>query len=142
MSSPSWLADSTARALEASLDLRLSRQRLLASNIANAETPNYQPVDLSFEGALTAAIEDGEPVPPGFATSDPGHLDGVMPTEPEAADVVVRPDVTNALDGNGVDLDRELSRFTDNAIHYQTGVESARRRLALLNYVITNMTTG
>lgn len=140
--SSSWLTDTTARALEASLDLRLQRQRLLASNIANAETPNYQPVDLSFEGALSAALEDGEPAPPGFSTSDPAHLDGVMPTEPEAADVVVRPDVTNTLDGNGVDLDRELSRLTDNAIHYQTSVESARRRLALLNYVITNMTTG
>lgn len=140
--SSSPVTDATSRTLAAALDLRFRRQQLLTSNIANADTPNYQPVDLSFEGALRGAIEDGDPMPPGFDATHAKHLDGAMPVDAEPAEVVVRPDITNSLDGNGVDLDREMARMTDNAVHFQTIAEAARRRLAIVNYVLTQLSTG
>jgi flagellar basal-body rod protein FlgB len=61
---------------------------------------------------------------------------------PRATEVMLRPDVTNSLDNNGVDLDREMARLTDNSTKYQTMVESARRRYAIITEVISTMSQG
>ncbi|MDP6943393.1 MAG: flagellar basal body rod protein FlgB, partial [Myxococcota bacterium] len=53
-------ADKTGAVLDQALSLRFKRQQLLVGNIANADTPNYKPVDLAFEGALKEALEANE----------------------------------------------------------------------------------
>ena len=147
----SWISDNTLKTLEASLDLRQVRQNLLTANIANASTPHYDPVDLKFRGALAAADAQLDTPPAALERTDPGHMSasmtdpdrsGVEATSGPASEVVTRPDVTNSLDGNGVNLDTELARLTDNAVRYDTGVEATRRRFAITNYVITQMTTA
>ncbi len=133
----SLIDDVTSRHLERSLDLRHERAQLLTANIANADTPHYQPVDLAFEGELARALEaDAEPTPPGWVETDRGHLSGRMDTEARPERVILRPDVTNTLDGNAVDLDKEMARFTDNSVRFQATVESARRRYQMLVQVI------
>ena len=134
----SLINDSTARHLEMALDLRYQRQQLLASNIANADTPNYKPMDLNFEGALKS-VERAEAGAMGLDRTDGTHLQGTADSSAPQADIVTRPDVQNTLDGNGVDLDREVARFAENKAHYEVAVESTRRRFAILNYVISTM---
>ena len=56
--------------------------------------------------------------------------------------VEVRPDVLQSADGNGVDLDREMTRMTDNSIRYNASVEMQRRRVGILNYTISQMGAG
>ena len=123
------------------LDLRYQRQQLLASNIANADTPHYKPMDLAFEGALKDVEREGDGSA-GLDRTDGTHLAATGGGPLPEADVVSRSDVENTLDGNGVDLDREVARFAENKAHYDVTVESTRRRFAVLNYVISTMATN
>lgn len=148
----SWISDNTTQTLAAALDLRALRQNLLTANIANADTPHYQPVDLTFSGALGSALGSLNDViaaenatPDVLATDNPAHLTtseagGLSLTQAEQ--VVVRPDVTDSLDGNGVNLDQQLARLAGNAARFNATAEAARRRFAIENYVIARMTTA
>ena len=135
----SWINDSMMQNLERALDLRLKRQELLASNVANVDTPDYQPVDLAFEGALAQAMEEGDKAAAGMARTHGQHATGVTGQQFAPAEVVERPDVVGSLDGNGVDLDKELTRFAENKTRFDVTAESTRRRFVILNYVISQM---
>ena len=135
----SWISDATMQNLERSLDLRLKRQELLASNMANVDTPNYQPVDLAFDGALAQAMEDGDLAAGGMHRTDASHVTGDTGQDFAPSEVLERPDVVNSLDGNGVDLDKELTRFAENKSRFEVTAESTRRRFLILNYVIQQL---
>lgn len=135
----SWVTDATMKNLERALDLRLKRQELLASNMANVDTPHYQPVDLAFEGALAQAMEEGDTAAGGMHRTDGNHVTGDAGQRFEPAEVVQRPDVVNSIDGNGVDLDKELTRFAENKTRFEATAEVTRRRFLILNYVIQQM---
>jgi flagellar basal-body rod protein FlgB len=99
------------------LALRSERQRLIASNIANADTPNYVARDIDFAQALKEAT--GQMNPAGtLATSQPGHLGGSSGMTSEAKLTYATPSQTN-LDRNTVDMDRERANFTDNSVKYE-----------------------
>lgn len=85
------------------LALRAERQRLLASNIANADTPGYVARDFDFSRALRDATT---------------HL-GASPGTARAQAMLrySAPAQTN-LDGNSVDMDRERAAFAENALKY------------------------
>ena len=137
--------DKTSAVLDQALSLRFKRQQMLAANIANADTPNYRPVDLAFEGALKDAMNKGEtddPNPPGFERTNAMHMSGWMDEPTEAAEVIVRNDVTNSLDNNGVDLDKEMAHIVENSTSYQTVLEVSRRRFNILTELITTMSQG
>ena len=135
----SWISDATMQNLERSLDLRMKRQELLASNMANVDTPNYQPVDLAFDGALAQAMEDGDTSTVGRHRTYAAHVTGDTGQDHAPAEVLERPDVLNSLDGNGVDLDKELTRFAENKARFEVTAESTRRRFLILNYVIQHL---
>ena len=137
--------DKTSAVLDKALSLRFKRQQLLSANIANADTPNYKPVDLAFEGALKDAMNNGEtadPNPPGFHRTNGMHISGWMEKAPEATEVIVRNDVTNSLDNNGVDLGKEMAHLVDNSTSYQTVLEVTRRRFNILTELISTMSQG
>jgi flagellar basal-body rod protein FlgB len=97
------------------LSLRAERQRLIASNIANADTPGFQARDFDFAAALRAAS--------GNNALGEGIAQGVMqgagsgPASPVLRYAV--PSQTN-LDNNSVDMDRERSAFVDNSVKYES----------------------
>ena len=96
------------------LTLRAERQKLIASNIANADTPGYQARDFDFGAALRAARagRDGSGLGEGIAR-------GVMNPGGRAAPAMqyLHPAQTN-LDGNSVDMNRERASFMDNALKF------------------------
>jgi flagellar basal-body rod protein FlgB len=98
------------------LVLRSERQRLIASNIANADTPGYQARDLDFSTALRQAT--GEMAPQTLATSQAGHLQASGGARATAQLLYASPSQTN-LDRNTVDMDRERASFADNSIKYE-----------------------
>ncbi len=128
--------DNTARELTAALDLREQRQAVLASNLANVDTPNYRPRDLAFEGFLADAGASADALP--LARTAPGHLAAGEPPDGAVAtdEVVERSDRADSMDLNGVDLDREVARFADNAVRFDATVEMFQRRLATLRYAL------
>ncbi len=98
------------------LVLRAERQRLIAGNIANADTPGYKSRDFDFASALRAAS-----VASGSAATGEGIAQGVMAPAGSRAQPTLRyaiPSQTN-LDGNSVDMDRERAAFADNAVKYE-----------------------
>lgn len=112
------------------LALRSERQRLLASNIANADTPGYLARDLDFRRALqdaTAGSTVGGPTGQtagSLQTTRVGHIGSGPSTVAMAGGVdperllFATSSQTN-LDGNSVDMDRERASFADNAIKFE-----------------------
>lgn len=101
------------------LRIREQRQQVLASNIANADTPNYKARDLDFKTALQGALQ-GTPVAGGttLATTAPGHLAG-NPGAAAEAGLLYRTPAQGSVDGNTVNMDAERAAFADNAVHYE-----------------------
>ena len=98
------------------LMLRAERQRLIASNIANADTPGYQSRDFDFAQALRQATG-------GAAATGQGIAADVMAerVNGRAAPTLryATPSQTN-LDNNSVDMNRERGAFAENAIRYES----------------------
>ncbi len=101
------------------LRVREQRQQVLASNIANADTPNYKARDLDFKTALQSALQ-GTPANGGttLATTAPGHLAG-NPGAAGEAGLLYRTPAQGSVDGNTVNMDAERAAFADNAVHYE-----------------------
>ena len=104
------------------LRLRGFRHQLLASNIANADTPNYKAVDINFEQELKRITSSRtgnlklETTNQSHQQSKSGNMLGVKPlfrtaTEPN-------------IDGNTVNLDVERAKLAENAFHYEARVRS------------------
>ncbi len=114
---------------EDALNLRAYRQQLLASNIANADTPNYKAVDIDFAKTLQGA----QAARGGLAleTTELGHLPGLS-SNPLNARVLYRAAVQPSIDGNTVDTDVEMAQFSDNAIHYQAGLTFLSNQIKIM----------
>ena len=101
------------------LGLRSQRQRLIASNIANADTPGYVARDLDFRQALRDAT-CAAPVRALAATQD-GHIgsNGSRGGALREGDLVYATASQTNLDRNTVDMDRERASFADNSVKYE-----------------------
>jgi flagellar basal-body rod protein FlgB len=103
------------------LQLRSDRQRLIASNIANADTPGYVARDMDFAKTLQAAT-GSLPAAATMATSHAGHIGASAPGSNGglvASDLLYATPSQTSLDRNTVDMDRERASFADNAIKYE-----------------------
>ena len=109
------------------LSLRAERQRLIASNIANADTPGYVARDMNFAQALKEATGAAQPAR-SLAVSQPGHIGGTAGASAEPNLLYATPAQTN-LDRNTVDMDRERASFVDNSVKYE----------ATLRFINTNV---
>ncbi|WP_427911959.1 flagellar basal body rod protein FlgB [Ramlibacter sp. MMS24-I3-19] len=98
------------------LTLLAERQKVLAGNIANADTPGYQARDFDFAQALAAA-RAGNGVG-GMQATNAAHLGAAGGTPGDPA-LQWRTPEQPSLDGNTVDLDKERARFADNAMRYE-----------------------
>lgn len=100
------------------LDLRSQRHQVLASNIANADTPNYKARDFDFRTAMHNAL-GGKPaggmLPMSLTAS--GHQQGGGASGTPA--LQYRTEYQSAVDGNTVDMDVERTQIADNALQYQ-----------------------
>lgn len=123
--------------------LRSERQRLLASNIANADTPGFQSRDFDFRSALQQATAAS-------GAAGGGKLgDPIAPSaQPAGAAVAVQPTLRWAtaaqtnLDGNTVDMDRERASFADNAMRYEATLRFLNGSLRTLHDAMKSHTQG
>ena len=109
--------DFQARALE----LQAERGRVLASNIANADTPNYKARDFNFQQALQAATAGtaaaGSATLP-VARTNAGHLSGPAGAA-GGPPLLYRAPLQSSVDGNTVDLDVERANFAESSVRYE-----------------------
>ena len=104
------------------LKLRAERQRVIASNVANADTPNYQARDFNFAKALSEATGNGGPTPGSLAATDAKHLN-VNGSTASTVSLGWRLPVQTALDGNTVEVDAERARFAENTVKYEASLK-------------------
>lgn len=97
--------------------LRAQRQQVLASNIANADTPGYVARDFDFAKALRSAQGGAGGAPVSVTDTRHLRLGSADPRQPEMAYTV---QTQPSQDGNSVDLDRERANFVDNSIRYES----------------------
>ena len=112
------LFDSTSLVLQKAMSGAQLRQSVLASNMANANTPGYIRKDVNFSGALRDAMDNG------------GDVSSVQfsPTVDESSAM--------RADGNGVDIDAEASNLAQNELNYEALVSVSSARLVILRYAM------
>ena len=124
--------------LEKSLVYRQIRQDLIASNIANADTPFYKSRDIRFEEALKAEEERlyKKSKKLELARTSPMHL------EPKNIDDEFKPIIffrdghLTRNDGNSVDIDIETTEMAKNNIAYNATVAAIKKEIQIFNAVI------
>ena len=119
-----------------SLDFRTSRHDLLASNVANKDTPGYQAEDLVFRASLEKALQAEQPGP--LKQTDSRHFDGrnTPPLNEVEAQRILSASPYPDFDGNTVDLDREMAKIAENQLMYNaTSVSYTHLTLPTTPYV-------
>lgn len=133
------LFNTTIELLGKSVDLRTRSQNLIASNIANAETPGYTPKNLEFEGQLQAAVKKTSGKGTGSvgtgAVTNPAHIplrgsaDRISQVQGQ---IVETPAKTPGRDGNSVELENEMSKMMQNQVMFNASVQLLSRQFAEL----------
>jgi flagellar basal-body rod protein FlgB len=124
--------------LPAALAVRGRRTELLATNLANADTPQYKARDLDFREALAAATGPGtQGRRLALETTQPRHLGGAASAHPADAALKYRVPLAPALDGNTVDAQLEQAEFAENAVRYQATLTFLSARFRSLMTAIT-----
>lgn len=105
------------------LRLRSQRAELLASNLANADTPNYKAQDIDFRAALDRAVDSTSAGH--MLTTQKNHIpfEGGGGSEGLMAPVQYRIAMQDSLDGNSVDEQVEQAQFMQNSVQYQASLE-------------------
>lgn len=127
------LFDSNIQLLKKTLDLRSANQRVIASNIANADTPGYAPARFEFEQELQQAIQ-------GKGTAQnthPGHIPiGASDLSSVTGTITREPDKKGIGDQNGVSIDKEMIALSENELMYESAAQLLKKQLSQLSYVI------
>lgn len=104
--------------LSKALDLRTQRHQVLASNIANADTPNFKARDIDFKSAMQNALAGrADSGALSMAVTSTAHQRGNGMSG--SGTLQYRTETQSAVDGNTVDMDVERAQITDNALQYQ-----------------------
>jgi flagellar basal-body rod protein FlgB len=122
------------------LKLRAERQRVLASNIANADTPNFKAMDFDFKTALQNATSglSSPATPSGTSRTDARHLNIATASTLSLPGVDLKYRTPNQLsiDGNSVEMDTERADFADNAVRYEASLRFLSGQIKTLTMAI------
>ena len=106
------MVDGITNQLERYLDLLSARQKLVASNIANADTPGYTTKDIDFQFEFMSLAEGGSP------------------------NVMDAPDLAVKNDGNNVSMDREARLLAENALRFNLASSLMKSQIKLITSAI------
>ncbi|MEL7024004.1 MAG: flagellar basal body rod protein FlgB [Pseudomonadota bacterium] len=116
------------------LALRAERNEVLATNLANADTPGYLARDFDFSAALSGATNQLSTLP--IARTDSGHINpdaGAIDTQTALA---WRVPTQPSVDGNTVETDVEQAEYAKNVIGYQASLTFLNQKIAGLRLAI------
>jgi flagellar basal-body rod protein FlgB len=105
---------------EQGVRIRERRAELLASNLANADTPNYKARDIDFKQVLQQAEAGANTTPMKSTHAKHMHADGFAAGM--SAELMYRNPLQPSVDGNTVDSQQEKAQFIQNAVQYQTSL--------------------
>ena len=105
------------------LGLRAYRQQIIASNIANADTPGYKAVDNDFQEALRNAQAAANVPPVSLTTTSGGHLSGQSTGTQPPIPLKYHVPSQGSIDGNTVEMDVERAKFAENTVMHQFAMD-------------------
>ena len=119
----------------AALNLRAYRQEMLASNIANADTPHYKARDFDFKTAFANSMAAVNMDGVAMQKTSAAHLDGAGAGMP-GVNAQYRSEYQGSVDGNTVNMDIERSAFTENAVHSEALLTFIREQVKVMNLAL------
>lgn len=129
----------TASLATEAMNYRAARQDLIASNIANVDTPNYKPRDISFERALVAkkaALLKDDSKQLKMAQTNAGHIKPEAETASYKPTLFFRDGHMARNDGNSVDIDVETTEMSKNSIMFNALVAAKKKDAQIYKSVI------
>jgi flagellar basal-body rod protein FlgB len=112
--------------LQAAMSGLAARQRAIANNVANVDTPNFKASEVRFEAALKSAISSGTPGSP----PNQSNLNATVSQSSLIGGTTLR------ADGNNVDIDREMAMLSETNLTYSAITQVMSTRLGILRSVI------
>ena len=107
--------DPTQLVLDQAISGATLRNAVLANNIANADTPGFQPSDVDFHATLQGALEAG-----------PEAIEAAQSSPEQGAPIALR------ADGNGVDAEAESAKLAENGLELSALVQVAGARVQIM----------
>lgn len=129
--------DALLQVKRTALNARVYRQELLASNIANADTPNYKARDIDFKGVLEGALAGRTEGSLNLARTSARHL-GSESSQAFGGAAKYRTEFQPNVDGNTVNMDVERAAFADNAIQMEAMLTFIRGDLSTLQMAMAS----
>ena len=121
------------------LDYRAMRQDMIASNIANADTPYYRPRDISFEDTLATKraelLDEGSPKL-ALAQTDKSHIPLTDEKKSYKPKMFFRDGHMARNDGNSVDIDVETTEMSKNSIMFNALIQADKKDTMIFKSVI------
>lgn len=128
-----WLDSRIFTLLEGGLDGLSLRNKVMADNIANVDTPNFKRSDVNFEKVLQAALKDNDPSNIQLRRTAAAHI----PATTVNGNFVVQDNSTSFRnDGNNVDIDMEMTKLAQNSIQYNALSTAFTSQINMLRQVI------
>jgi len=125
--------------MKEAMDYRAARQDMIASNIANADTPNYRPRDIRFEEALaqkSAELYADKSNTLQMTQTSGKHLNGFNSASDTRATTFFRDGHMARNDGNSVDLDVESSEMAKNSTMFNALTAAIKKDSLIFKSVI------
>lgn len=123
--------DETFNGLERALDLRFKRHALLASDVANSETPNFRARELDFAGQLEKAFSPASTTE--IAKTDSRHMDI---SSLESEHIIYDNSAAMGADGNNVDIDLTMGKISENAGAYASAAGLVSQKFRMVKQFI------
>ena len=125
-------------ALRTKMQWHQARQRVLAENVANADTPRYRGKDLKAPdlpaaagvGSGTGAVRGTRVAAVSLAVTGPGHMAGTGSGRGFRSDATPRFEITP--NGNAVDIEEEMTKSAENQLDYQTAASLYQQSMSLI----------
>lgn len=137
--------DAAFRFHETALKVGGQRQQVIASNMANADTPGYAAHEVDFAATLARATGEtgGKPAAPAVTlrATHAGHIDGsggAGAVVVSTTDARERSPGQPSIDGNTVDLDAERAAFADNTVRYEASFSFLNHQIKTLMSAVSS----
>ncbi len=113
--------DNTISFLSRALDMMSERHKLLSSNIANQDTPDYKAKDINFMDELRAVQSPGGAQ--NISRTNPMHIHGNGSLNGIGASIINRPESNSGYDNNSVNVELEMANMAQNSILYNASAQ-------------------
>lgn len=126
--------DNTVSFLSRALDMMSERHKLLSSNIANQDTPDFKAKDINFIDELRAVQSSGGVQ--NITRTNPMHISGNAGLNSSGANITNRPESNSGYDNNSVNVELEMANMAQNSILYNASAQVISTKFKMISNAI------